>query len=79
MSKLHSKSPWFKSKGMQGTIGPVDRARVMDLQSPQDDKPLTPAHRVPSSPFPQLNFLVCFLSLLGRAGLANGSSSLLCR
>ena len=65
VSKLHSKSPWHKSKGMQGTIGPIERARVMDLQSPQDDKPLTPAHRVPLSALSKLKILFVFNCLVG--------------
>ena len=48
---------------MQGTIGPIERARVMDLQLLQDDKPLTPAHRVPSSAFRNLKDLF-FLGLV---------------
>eukprot|EP00438_Fugacium_kawagutii_P010637 Skav234435 [mRNA] locus=scaffold3409:116777:120527:- [translate_table: standard] len=46
VSKLHDKSPWLKSRCTWGTIGPIERARVVDLQQLPDDKPLTPAHRV---------------------------------
>ena len=47
VSKLHAKSPWYEPNGAQGTIGPVERSRAMDLQSLGDpEKPLSPAHRV---------------------------------
>jgi len=38
-------SPWVKSKAGLGNIGPIDRARVQDLQQADPEKPLTPSQR----------------------------------
>ncbi len=70
MSSLHSKSPWYKSKGAQGTIGPVERARVMDLQSLDDsEKPLSPAHRVFASMWCGILFILRVCKLPAWIGL----------
>ena len=47
VSGLHSKPAVVKSKAYLGAIGPVERARVMDLAAAGDDKAITPAARVP--------------------------------
>lgn len=45
MSSIHSStSCWAKSKACRGSIGPVDRARVCDLQK-VDEHPLSPPLR----------------------------------
>ena len=48
LSSVHKNLPFSKSKALQqGIVGPVDRARVVDLWSFDDDKPASPSQRVP--------------------------------
>lgn len=47
MSGTHKNAPFSRSRAMLGTINNVPRSRVMELQNPDEDKPLAPHYRVP--------------------------------
>ena len=46
VSSVHKNFGFAKSKAMLGAIGPVARARVMDLWSDDPDRPASPPQRV---------------------------------
>lgn len=43
----HATLAFTKSKALMGVISQVPRARVVELQNPDAERPLTPAWRVP--------------------------------
>ena len=46
VSNVHAAFHFAKSKAMLGTVGPLNRARVMELISEDPDKPASPPARV---------------------------------
>lgn len=47
VSSIHKSFAFQKSRAMLGTVGPIGRARVLELMGEDPDKPASPPARVP--------------------------------